>query len=634
MTLPTRRDTRSAGWLAGGLLGLVLLCYTCTLPWHDPDFRVDWWTRIVMGLCGAALLVLTVRQTRMTDGGVRVTVGMLGLSVLLYPSLLALSAAGIGGTAVAIAARSWHAVALTLVQLAPVLAAGQVTGRSIRGWSVAVLAVSASNFVLFGFVVLVPDSPAVAVLGPLATLLWLGSFALPPIATWTAVRGTSGETRLRAIVAALASLLPAMVIAWCSALDVIGKAAGLSTDGGVLALMIGFSVGTLGGGGLALAATAASVTLPRPRSVLTILNLVVGITIAIAGSVAAVAASAAQLPGGWAVTVGAAVAVAVGLPWLRLHAWIARVIDPAAELRHELARLGDVAEGDQRATVLHVLRRLVDDPALVLLYRVDDQSWEGTDERPAVPEPGDAALAGQDDAQPFVLVRAGSAATNRLLALGDCTALLRPALLEARASWAGRRARQAAEQERRRLGQNLHDGLQGRLLGLALQLQLSGREVDDPATRLLLDDTVGTLRGLVDDVRALGGGNTPGLLVDHGLRPALSTLFRPLGPLVDLDLPEVRYPAEVEETVYFVVGEAMANALKHAGAGRIGVQLSDEEPGRVTITVSDDGKGGADPRLGTGLRGLSERVAAQGGVLVVRAGAPRGTVVEAVLPCA
>ena len=61
-----------------------------------------------------------------------------------------------------------------------------------------------------------------------------------------------------AIVAALASLLPAMVIAWCSALDVIGQAAGLSTDGGVLALMIGFSVGTLGGGGLALAATAAS----------------------------------------------------------------------------------------------------------------------------------------------------------------------------------------------------------------------------------------------------------------------------------------------------------------------------------------------------------------------------------------
>ena len=633
MTLPTWRDARSAGWLAGGLVGLVLLGYTCTLPWSDPDFRLDWWVRVLMGLSGAALLVLVARQRPSPDGGVRVTVGLLGLSVLLYPSLLALSAAGIGGAVIAILASSWHAVALTLVQLAPVLAAGQVTGRSRRRWAAAILTVSAANFALFGFVVLAPDAPAVTVLGPLATILWLGAFALAPVATWTAVRGSSGDTRRRAIVAALASLLPVLVIVWCSALDVIGQAAGWSTDGGVLALMIGFSLGTLSGGGLALVATAASVTLPPPRSVLTILNLVVGITIVIAGSAAAVMASAAELAGGWAVTVGAAVAVAVGLPWLRLHSWIARVIDPATELRHELARLGEVADGDQRATVLHVLRRLVADPALLILYRVDDQLWEGTDELPAVPEPGDLALAGQNDAQPSVLARASAASTNRVLALGDCTPMLRPALLEARASWADRRARQAAERERRRLGQNLHDGLQGRLLGLALQLQLSGREVDDPATRLLLDDTVGTLRGLVDDVRALGGGNTPGLLVDHGLRPALSMLFRPLGPLVDLDLPEVRYPAEVEETVYFVVGEAVANALKHAGAGRIGVQLADQEPARVTITVSDDGNGGADPRLGTGLRGLSERVAAQGGVLVVREGAP-GTVVEAVLPCA
>jgi signal transduction histidine kinase len=89
--------------------------------------------------------------------------------------------------------------------------------------------------------------------------------------------------------------------------------------------------------------------------------------------------------------------------------------------------------------------------------------------------------------------------------LGDLSTLVRPAVLEATVLRETERADAAARDERERLSQDLHDGLQGRLLGLALNLQLSGREVDDPAARLLVEQTVASLRDAVEDVRALAG---------------------------------------------------------------------------------------------------------------------------------
>ena len=194
------------------------------------------------------------------------------------------------------------------------------------------------------------------------------------------------------------------------------------------------------------------------------------------------------------------------------------------------------------------------------------------------------------------------------------------------------RADAAARDERERLSQDLHDGLQGRLLGIALNLQLSGREVDDPATRLLVEQTVASLRDAVEDVRALAGGRLPATLVDEGLRPALADLVRPLATVIELEVPDTRFAPEVEAVSYFVVGEAISNAIKHGWADSVRVRL--ETLGdQLTIMVSDDGVGGADPRLGSGLRGLAERVSASGGVLVLHDGVPRGTVVEASLPC-
>ena len=106
---------------------------------------------------------------------------------------------------------------------------------------------------------------------------------------------------------------------------------------------------------------------------------------------------------------------------------------------------------------------------------------------------------------------------------------------------------------------------------------------------------------------------------------------------VELDLPTEPLGAATEATAYFVVGEAVSNALKHAGADRIRVAdirvaVATDGHHRVSVCVSDDGCGGADPRLGSGLRGIAERVDAAGGVLVVHDLRP-GTAVEAVLPC-
>ncbi|MDF1488314.1 sensor histidine kinase [Tessaracoccus caeni] len=194
------------------------------------------------------------------------------------------------------------------------------------------------------------------------------------------------------------------------------------------------------------------------------------------------------------------------------------------------------------------------------------------------------------------------------------------------------RTAEAIAAERQRLTRDLHDGLQGRLLGITLNLQLSGATLDDPSARLLIEDTVEALRDAVDEVRSLSDGRVPSILSEGGLAPALSHLVRPLSSVTDLRLTSRRYAPEVEATAYFVASEALANAMKHARADRIGIAVEDRGA-TVHITVTDDGVGGADPLLGSGLRGIAERVSASGGLLVVREAAPHGTVVEATLPC-
>jgi len=622
---------RRAWWLllAAGCCASVV---TLWLPWRTDDYRLGVPVRVLMVAAGAVLLARVARTT--PRPAPVLGVGVLGASVVAYPGLLSLAAAEVGGLVGTTLGAAGHVLPLTLVQLVPVLAGRQVVGRPRRGWGLTVVAVAVVGVVLTGLGL--AGAPGAGVMLPVATVLWFASFLLAPVVTWTAVRGTAGETRRRAVVAALAALVPVVVLVWCVALGALPRT--LGPDASVTALMVGFSVGTASCGLLTLRACGpAGSTVLRTRVVIGTLHAVLGVLALIVGTLAALTVAALGVASSWALLLGAAAALAAGLPWLRLHVWARRVVDPAAELRHELSALGQVAPGHHRQAALHVLRRVVGDPDLQVTYGAPSgaQDDSGAQDRS---EAGAVCLARHADGAPAATAHAASAAgTVRLRALGDCADALRPAVLEAQVAHESRRADLAAEAERRQVAQDLHDGLQGRLLGLALHLQLGARSLDDPGAALLAEETVESLRAAVDDVRALGGGRVPDLLAREGLRPALTALFRPVADRVELDLPTEPLGAATEATAYFVVGEAVSNALKHAGADRIRVAVirvavATDGHHRVSVCVSDDGCGGADPRLGSGLRGIAERVDAAGGVLVVHDLRP-GTAVEAVLPC-
>lgn len=622
-------------WVAFAVLGVAGLVATWHLDLRDAEIVLAPWVRVVMGAAGLILIGAAARGSIRAAGVVASAVGLLGVAVLAYPSILALGATSWGGAPLSVAASAFHVLPLTLVQLLPVIASGTVLHTRHRTAERTIVAVAVSGVMLTG--IGLAGAPGASVLLAVSVVAWFGSFLIAPIVTVAAVRGASGEDRRRAVVTAIASLVPVIIIGWCLTVGAMAEALGMSSSTGVNALMVGLASAALGCGGVCLAALAhPGARLLQARAVTAVLHVLLGALCVIVGAVATVAV-AADLPSGGAVAVGAVSAIAVGVPWLRLHSWVRRVVDPAAELRHELAVANRAPAAGQRHSALHVLRRLVGDPGLILRYRLaGDWVAFGSHEGAEAAGVGGVDLATDAAGDPIVRADASSAAAaQRLRALGDCTVLLRSAHLEAHAEFETARAEEAATQERRRLAHDLHDGLQGRLLGLALHLQLSAQTLDDPAARLLVDDAVAGLRGAVDDVRSLGGGQMPDILTSGGLRAALPALFRPVGPLIHLDLSADRFAGEAEATAYFVIAEAVTNALKHAGATRIGVcvTLDGSKHERVEITVRDDGRGGADPRLGAGLRGVAERVSAAGGTLVVHEAHPHGTVLEAVLPC-
>ena len=630
------------GVMLGAVIGMAVVVGTSALPWTDPEFRLAAPLRWTMGAAGAAVLVAAGRAlSGRAPSGRRQSAARsvpalgvaLGVAMLGYPALLSVAATDRGGAVVAVIAAGFHVVPLTLVQLLPVLAASQVSGRRHRHWETAIVVDALVSVVTTAIALLV--LPDVAVLLWISQLTWFGGFALAPLGAWTALRSTGGETRRRAVVAGLAALVPPAVIGWC----LLVAALGWSDDSGVTGLLLGYSAGCAVAAGFALAAVRpAAGGLLEVRPVTAALHALLAVLAVIIGLAVALTASAFDLSAPAALAVGVGATVVIALPWVRLHAWVVRVVDPARELAHALAAAGDGSDEERPATTQQVLRRLLQDPALTLAWRADDETWIDTSAAPIGDSSEAVDLARDNDGRATVCGHPGTpAARGRLRALGDCTTMLRPALLQVRIAHGLRRADAAADRERLRLRQDLHDGLQGRLLGLALHLQLSGSELNDPTARLLIDETVGSLRDLVHDVRALGGGSLPEVLARGGLPAALPALLDPVAALVDLRLTPERFAAPLEATAYFVVGEAVTNALKHAAADRIEVDVIGPRAGdadqRVSIAVRDNGCGGADPRLGTGLRRLAERVAAHGGILLVREENPRGTVVEAVLPC-
>ena len=142
------------------------------------------------------------------------------------------------------------------------------------------------------------------------------------------------------------------------------------------------------------------------------------------------------------------------------------------------------------------------------------------------------------------------------------------------------------------------------------------------------------LNAATGELRELARGIHPAVLTDRGLAAALQALAGRSPVPVDLtETPDDRLPASVESAVYFVVAEALTNVARYASANTAIVSVV-RSNGQVEVTVSDDGVGGADPEQGSGLRGLSDRVAALNGRLELTSGDGEGTTVRASIPCA
>src|SRR5829696_2359045 len=193
----------------------------------------------------------------------------------------------------------------------------------------------------------------------------------------------------------------------------------------------------------------------------------------------------------------------------------------------------------------------------------------------------------------------------------------------------------AADDERRRIERDLHDGAQQRLVALNVLLGVVETKLEkDPAGAApLVARAREEATEAVKELRELARGIHPALLADRGLIAALEALASRAPFKVEITgVPEHRLPPAVEATAYFITAEALTNVAKYAGdEATASVELA-EDRGRLRVTVRDDGAGGADPRRGTGLRGLNDRVAALDGRFEVTSPEGGGTMVIAELP--
>jgi signal transduction histidine kinase len=191
-----------------------------------------------------------------------------------------------------------------------------------------------------------------------------------------------------------------------------------------------------------------------------------------------------------------------------------------------------------------------------------------------------------------------------------------------------------ADQTRRRIERDLHDGAQQRLVTLALQARAAQAAVPPGAGELAaqLDDLATEATSALDELRELARGIHPAILAEGGLHPALTTLARRSPVPVELDVPADRLPEQIETAAYYLVAEALTNTTKHAQATTVSVTVETDATTVLHVQVRDDGRGGADLAAGSGLIGLQDRVEALGGRFTVQTAPGAGTTVQAEFP--
>jgi signal transduction histidine kinase len=340
----------------------------------------------------------------------------------------------------------------------------------------------------------------------------------------------------------------------------------------------------------------------------------------------------------------ARVVALAAVPFAFLAGLLRSRVAGAAALTELVARLGD---DPRRGTLRDALANALGDPSLELAYWLPEtEDWVDAVGAPFVVPTGRASTPVFRDGRPVaLLVLDPAAAEERQLVDAVCAAAalalenerldaeLRAKVQELRASRA--RIVESADAVRRRIERDLHDGAQQQLVALALALRLARSQVErDPQSAAeLLDAAARDLDAAIRELRELARGIHPAVLSDHGLASALDALAQRIPLPVEIAAtPSERLPQPIEAAAYFVVAEAITNVARYADASHARVEVARERD-RVVVRVADDGVGGADPTKGSGLRGLSDRVAALDGRLVVESPPAGGTTVEAVIPC-
>ena len=323
----------------------------------------------------------------------------------------------------------------------------------------------------------------------------------------------------------------------------------------------------------------------------------------IRGARAAIAEAVTEVGGTPSVaTLRSALATALRDPGLRIMRWdrvSGRYVDSSD---------GDVSEAE--------LARLQVDPSLAVV-RVGDG-----------PDPLAIIVIDRSLAEDPSLVDAGVALTRLVVRNEQQSLRIQGQLAEVRASRV--RIVAAADVERQRIERDLHDGLQQRMVALAMQLRAA--ENDPPARAEALRAGSAEVLGLLDDVRELARGIHPAVLTEAGLGAAIRAAAdrSPVPAEIDLDLSGRGTPA-AQATAYYVVSEGLANVAKHASDATAVWVRAREEDGWLRIVVEDDGPGGAD-RDGHGLAGLADRVAALDGRFTVGPRPGGGTTIVAEVP--
>jgi len=380
----------------------------------------------------------------------------------------------------------------------------------------------------------------------------------------------------------------------------------------------------------------------------------VALTVVLAAGAVAVAVLVADPLGGGSTAGAAVAAVAAALAFDPLRRRVQRAVDrrfdrDRARAIERVEAFADRVHDGQAAPegIEAILRDVLGDPGLrLLVWLPGPEAYAGLDGAPAAAPPAGPGAAvtavGRGDAplalvvhDPRLAARPGLLAdVLRAAALPVEAARLRGELRGRLEEVEESRARivRAGYEERRRLERDLHDGAQQRLLALGMALRRVQRRVaGDPESARALDDAVDGVAEAVRDLREIARGLRPGAL-DEGLGPALADLARRTPLDVDVDAPAGRVAPEIETAAYYVVSEALANAVKHASASRVSVSARQDD-GHLVVRVEDDGRGGAAPDPAGGLAGLADRVAAHGGRMALDSAPGAGTRIEVVLPC-